>query len=105
MNRRYPYSTCAANHPHVLLDTLIARYTLKNDAALARLLEIAPPRLSKIRRRTASVSSELILRIHECCAIPIAELRALDLADRMQQDAAAARQARGRGARSQSQGA
>jgi len=36
-------------NPNRLLDTLIERLRLKNDAALSRALEVAPPVISKIR--------------------------------------------------------
>ena len=35
--------------PNRLLDTLIRHLNLKNDAALSRALEVAPPVISKIR--------------------------------------------------------
>ena len=37
--------------PNKLLDTLIERLNLKNDADLCRLLEVQPPIISKIRTR------------------------------------------------------
>ena len=37
--------------PDKLLDALLDRMQLKNDAALARTLGMAPPSLSKIRHR------------------------------------------------------
>ena len=37
--------------PNNLLDTLIKQLHLKNDAALSRALEVAPPVISKIRHR------------------------------------------------------
>ncbi len=40
-----------AYDPNNLLDTLIEKLHLKNDAALSRALEVAPPVISKIRHR------------------------------------------------------
>jgi hypothetical protein len=37
--------------PNPLLDTLIQRMQLKNDAELCRVLEVQPPIISKIRHR------------------------------------------------------
>ncbi|CAN7422646.1 helix-turn-helix domain-containing protein [Duganella sp. LjRoot269] len=63
--------------PHLLLDHLLKRLQLKNDASLARMLDISPPRLSKIRRRRLPISADVLLRLHEVARIPVAELRRL----------------------------
>ncbi|PFH10111.1 hypothetical protein BCF11_2520 [Collimonas sp. PA-H2] len=63
--------------PNHLLDSLIEQLKLKNDAALARALGIAPPVLSKIRHRRLPVGASLLIRMHEVSALTIAELRAL----------------------------
>ncbi|MBA5687915.1 hypothetical protein H3H39_12745 [Duganella sp. LX47W] len=65
--------------PHHLLDTVIARHDLKNDAALCRALQVSAPRLSKIRRGKLAVNADLVLRIHETFMIPIAELKSLTM--------------------------
>lgn len=70
----------AARCPHPLLDTVLRRMGLRNDASLARVLDVSAPRLSKVRRGRVAVSADLVLRIHEIGGLPIAELRAL-LAD------------------------
>lgn len=41
--------------PNRLLDTLIVHLNLKNDAALSRALEVAPPVISKIRHNRLPV--------------------------------------------------
>ena len=69
--------------PSHLLDALIAKLALKNDAALARVLEIAPPMISKIRHRRLPVSAALLIRMHEVTNLPISELRSL-MGDRRQ---------------------
>jgi plasmid maintenance system antidote protein VapI len=70
-------------NPDNLLNALIERLELKNDAALARLLEIAPPMLSKIRHRRLPVGAALLIRMHEVSGLPVRELRNL-MGDRRQ---------------------
>ncbi len=61
--------------PNRLLDTLIAKMKLKNDAALSRALQVAPPVLSKIRHRRLPVGASMLIRMHELTDISIRELR------------------------------
>ena len=63
--------------PNPLLDTLIKKLDLKNDAALARQLEVAPPVISKIRHRTLRVGATMLIRMHEASQLTIRELRSL----------------------------
>jgi len=63
-----------ANH---LLDVLLQRHKLKNDAALARVLNLAPTVISKLRHHRLPISSTLILNIHETFDMPVAEVRRL----------------------------
>jgi hypothetical protein len=56
---------------------------LKNDAALARALEVAPPLISKIRHRRLPVGASLLIRMHEVTDLPVHELREL-MGDRRQ---------------------
>lgn len=63
--------------PDNLLGSLIARMNLKNDAALSRALEVAPPVISKIRHRRLPVGASLLIRMHEVTDLSIEELRAL----------------------------
>ena len=72
-NRRYD--------PNHLLDTLIKKLGIKNDAALSRALEVAPPVISKIRHNRLPVGASLLIRMHEVSDISIRELRQL-LGDR-----------------------
>ncbi len=67
----------SAYNPGRLLDTLAERLGAKNDAALSRALEVAPPVLSKIRHGRLPVGATILLRMHEASAIPIRELRDL----------------------------
>ncbi len=64
-------------NPNNLLDTLRDRMKLKNDAALSRALEVAPPVISKIRHRTLPVGASLLIRMHEVTDMSIRDLRDL----------------------------
>jgi hypothetical protein len=70
-------------NPDNLLDVLRANLSLKNDAALARVLEVNPLVISKIRRRHLPVGGALLIRIHEVTALNISDLRFL-MGDRRQ---------------------
>jgi hypothetical protein len=67
----------AEYNPDRLLDAIIARLKLKNDAALSRALEVAPPVISKIRHRTLPIGATILLRMHEVSDFSIRELKAL----------------------------
>ncbi len=69
--------------PNRLLDTLLEKMNLKNDAALSRMLEVAPPVISKIRHRRLPVGASILLRMHEVTDLSVAELREI-LGDRRQ---------------------
>ncbi len=58
-----------------LLDHVIGHLNIKNDAALARALEVAPPVISKLRHAKLSFGPSLILAIHETFVVPVAEIR------------------------------
>lgn len=63
--------------PHRLLDAVIARQALKNDAALCRMLALPPARISKIRHGKLAVNAEVLLLLHETFDIPLPELKRL----------------------------
>jgi hypothetical protein len=69
--------------PDNLLDVLRANLNLKNDAALARALEVSSPIISKIRHRHLAVGGALLIRIHEVTGLDISDLRFL-MGDRRQ---------------------
>ncbi|CAN5883311.1 hypothetical protein BH11PSE12_BH11PSE12_18440 [soil metagenome] len=48
-----------------LLNTLLCIMSLKNDAALAHALEVAPHVISKIRHGHLDIGSTLLIRAHE----------------------------------------
>jgi len=61
--------------PDGLIDGLIDKLCLKNDAALSRLLAVAPPVISKIRHRRLPVGPSLLLRIQDATGIQVNEAR------------------------------
>jgi hypothetical protein len=63
--------------PNRVLDAIINKLQLKNDAALSRVLEVAPPVISKIRHNTLPIGATILLRMHEESDFSISELRAL----------------------------
>ena len=63
--------------PNKLLDALIEKLGLKNDAALSRALEVAPPVISKVRHRRLPVGASLLIRMHEESGLNVKELRSL----------------------------
>lgn len=64
-------------NPGNLLNTLLQKLGLKNDAALSRKLEIAPPVISKVRTLRLPVGASLLIRMHEETGLSIQDLRAL----------------------------
>jgi plasmid maintenance system antidote protein VapI len=64
-------------NPNHLLDILIEKLRLKNDAALSRALEVAPQVISKIRHHRLAIGATLLIRMHEVSDISIRELRNL----------------------------
>ncbi|MQR00972.1 hypothetical protein [Glaciimonas soli] len=67
--------------PCYLLDALIEKLQVKNDAGLCRRLGIQPPVISKIRHHRKPVGAAILIRMHEESDLTISELRTL-LGDR-----------------------
>jgi hypothetical protein len=63
--------------PNKLLDAIIERLHLKNDAALSRVLEVAPPVISKLRHGALPIGPTILIRMHEVSEMGIREMRAL----------------------------
>lgn len=61
---------------NAFMNELIRSKRLKNDAALSRLLKVAPPVISKIRSGLLAVGATLMLNIHETFDMSIADIRA-----------------------------
>lgn len=78
---RAPRAKTAINriglHQGNLLDELLKRLRLKNDAALSRVLGVQPPVISKIRHAQVPVGASVLIRMHEVSNLAISELRAL----------------------------
>lgn len=70
-----PLDTLGGYDPHALFDSLKRTFDLKTDYELARLLDVRPVMISKIRHFTTSVTSDLLLRMHDKTGLSIAELR------------------------------
>lgn len=60
-----------------LLDRLIEVMGLKNDASLARVLEVAPPVISKIRHGRLDIGPTLLIGAHEESGLSIKEMKAM----------------------------
>lgn len=65
----------AEYNPGGLLDAIKAKHLLKNDAALARFLRVAPPVISKTRRCKLPVGAGMVLKCHEIGGMPVPEIR------------------------------
>jgi plasmid maintenance system antidote protein VapI len=83
MDQNHPQTSQAGYDPNHLLDAMLEKLKLKNDAALSRALEVAPPVISKIRHRRLPVGASMLIRMHEVSDLSVAELRDL-LGDRRQ---------------------
>lgn len=64
-------------NPNRVLDAIIEKLQLKNDAALSKALEVAPPVISKIRHNTLPIGATILIRMHEVSDFSIRELRDL----------------------------
>jgi DNA-binding transcriptional regulator YdaS (Cro superfamily) len=64
-------------NPNELLDKLLEVLACKNDAAMCRLLEIAPPVISKMRHGVNPVSPAFLIKAHDATGLSINDLRAL----------------------------
>lgn len=75
MNARPPSGS--TYEPNKLLDDLKDILGSKNDAALSRTLEIAPPVLSKIRHHRLPVSAALLIRMHDITELSVSDLQGM----------------------------
>jgi plasmid maintenance system antidote protein VapI len=83
MDKVHPQTSQAGYNPDNLLDAMLEKLKLKNDAALSRALEVAPPVISKIRHRRLPVGASMLIRMHEVSNLSVGELREI-LGDRRQ---------------------
>ena len=61
--------------PERLLNTVMEKLNLKNDAALCRILEVEPPLISKVRNKKIPIGALLLIRMHEVSKLSICDLR------------------------------
>lgn len=61
--------------PNRVLNYMLEKYSLRNDAALSRLLEVAPPIISKIRHRKIPIGASLLIRMSDISGTPTRDLR------------------------------
>ena len=70
-----------ASNPHYnpgnLLDVLFKVVGARNDAQLARALEVSAPVICKIRSKKMPVPPSMLIRMHEVTKISISDLRKL----------------------------
>jgi plasmid maintenance system antidote protein VapI len=83
MDQDHPHTSQPGYDPDRLLDAMLEKLHLKNDAALCRALEVAPPVISKVRHRRLPVGASLLIRLHEVSDLSVSQLREL-LGDRRQ---------------------
>lgn len=62
-------------NPNGLLDAALSQHRLRNDAALARMLGVAPPVVSKIRHQKLPVGASMILKFHELLGMSVSQIR------------------------------
>lgn len=72
MKRIYDESASGSNK---LLDAVMANLNLKNDAALCRILEVAPPVVSKLRHGALHIGPSMLIRMHEETGLSIREMK------------------------------
>lgn len=70
-----PVNAEQAKRNSAFIDLLINTMTLKNDAALSRVLEVAPPVISKIRHGRLPVGASLLISAHEESGLSIHEMK------------------------------
>ena len=62
---------------HALLDFLIKKHQLKNDAALSRVLGIPPSSISKIRARKLNVTGDAKIQIYKKTGMSIEDIESI----------------------------
>lgn len=58
-----------------MLDRVSHLLQLKNDAALSRALDVAPPVVSKVRHGRLDIGDTLVIRIHELTGLTVREIK------------------------------
>ena len=60
-----------------LLNKIVKEFRLKNDAAVAKFLDLAPPVVSKIRNGKLKVGASVVLRVMKATAYTLDDIEAL----------------------------
>lgn len=68
-------SATPLNRNNDLLDAVIAKKKLKNDAQLSHFLKVAPPVISKIRHGRLPIGDSMLVKIHEFADMAFSEIR------------------------------
>lgn len=63
--------------PSKLLDMIKGRYGILTDSALAELLNMTSPQISRIRHCGRPLSASALIKIHEISGMPIERLKTL----------------------------
>ena len=58
-----------------LIDHILSQYSVKNDAALAKLIGVHPPTISKMRHGRMPLTPAFILKVHETFDMPVKEIK------------------------------
>lgn len=61
--------------PGRLFDLVMERFSLENDRALARMLDVSPSLISKTRNLKMPVTADLLLRLHEETEMSIRDIK------------------------------
>jgi transcriptional regulator with XRE-family HTH domain len=67
--------TYLSNGANTLLDAIVDRLRLKNDAALCRVLDVSPPVISKIRHGKLEIGATMLIRIHEASGLSLKDIK------------------------------
>lgn len=64
-------------YPHKLFDFLIKECDLRNDASLAKALDITAPSVSRMRSGKTKVTAGIILRIHKTTGLSVETIESM----------------------------
>lgn len=67
--------TAVEYNPNGLLDEATNLLGLKNDAALSRAFDVAPPVISKIRHHRLPVGASFMIKCHEIAGMTFQQIR------------------------------
>lgn len=59
------------------LNVLLAKLQLKNDAALSRAMDVAPPVISKFRHGKLPFSAPYVIKAHELTGMSVADIKVM----------------------------